>query len=173
MRRSIGLQRLTTACVPMEIRRQLVLTPSSENRLRSHHHRASKRTREHRRVDIRAEPTLDIEREHAALDLRGHHTEAEEAPVPQNERASDLALELDLDVPERILGKARSLRKALRPRAVGVERLSLNVSTGERSLDPRVSERLSNGVPRRSFFRLALRSRLGLFALTLRFDAPT
>jgi CRISPR-associated protein Csb2 len=59
---------------------------------------------------------------------RRHHAQADEAPITNHQRPLDVAVELDFDMPEAFLRKARALGKDFRAGAVGLERLALQVN---------------------------------------------
>jgi hypothetical protein len=155
----------------MKIRRQLTFAALTERRLHPCHNRTTKCASEQSRILIGMKIAFDIDGKDAALDLRRHHSETEEAAVTQHEWPSNFAVKLDFDVPKRFLGKSRPFREALGTRATGFERFSLHVRPDQRTIEPSVSERLSDRMPSAPFFRASFRSRLGFFVLTAVPDA--
>ena len=113
------------------------------------------------------------ESEHALRPAnRPHEAETEIAAVAEDQRTRHRLGEGDLDMPEPLLGEARSRRKGFRTLPFGFKRLSLHAHRLRWRRDARMAQRLPHGPFRRGMLAQALGPAFRLFASSGGIDTP-
>jgi hypothetical protein len=95
--------------------------------LYSGHNGAAERARHLSRLRRCSKSALDHEgMNRLALWERCHHSETEEAPIPNDQRPRNRCIKGDFNVPEALLRKTCSKRKRFHTLTLGLERLALD-----------------------------------------------